>query len=177
MDRLLRGSEAFTAAAPMGRARCNFASCALRDGRVFVAGGFCSRGDLSSCEIFDPSTNRWTEVRAMPTARYGCVARSLIVDGKEFVVVFGGVGSSAVESFDVANGTWERMPQMPTARSYACIWAVSDSAVLIGGGFDESFTNLDSVDLFDLRARRWRNVPKLQLPRPLYGAGSAQVLM
>jgi hypothetical protein len=105
-------------------------------GRVFVAGD--EGGGHSSAEIFDPLRNEWTHVAPMPTHRWGCVARSLIVDGREFVVVFGCYQSSAVEAFDVAMGTWERLHDMPMERSYLCIWPMSENIALIGGGLDEN---------------------------------------
>jgi hypothetical protein len=179
VDRLLPGANDFVAAAPMGTARWRFASCTLKDGRVFVAGGADGVWrPLSSAEIYDPKSDKWTEVAPMPTRRYGCVAVSLTDErGREIVVVFGGWNSSAVEAFDVAAGTWEALPEMDTERSSPCAWRIGDSSVLIGGGWDDGRKVLNSVSLFDLSSRTWRPVPQLTLPRSIYEAGSVQALV
>jgi hypothetical protein len=162
----------------MGKGRSAFASCTLKDGLLFVAGGVGGGRLLSSAEIYDPKRDKWTEAAPMPTARKGCAAVSLADGrGREFVVVFGGSGSSAVEAFDVAAGTWEALLGMGTERYKPCVWRIGDSKALVGGGDDGDDDALNSVSLFDLSSRTWRPVPNLKLPRPLYDAGSAQALV
>ena len=90
--------------------------------------------------------------------------------------VFGGFRSSAVEAFDVAAGTWARLPKMDTERINPCAWRIGDSSVLVGGGLGRGGV-LDSVVLFDLSSRTWRPVPQLKLPHQVFGAGSAQALV
>ena len=53
----------WTAVAPMPLARAWGAALTLRDGRVLVLGGTTKAGPTASAELYDPTTNRWSEAQ------------------------------------------------------------------------------------------------------------------
>ena len=88
------------------------------DGKLYAAGGVNDTSTaVSSVECFDPSTEQWSGVAAMGTARVAhCVA---VVDDKLYVV--GGLDGtnttlSSVECFDPSTGQWSAVAPMSTAR-------------------------------------------------------------
>lgn len=85
-----------------------FASGVLRDGRVFVVGGEVSgsNSDISSGEIYDPSTNAWTKMtgaNAPPAFIQGDAAASVLADGR---VIFGAIQSNQTAIWDPMNSSW-----------------------------------------------------------------------
>lgn len=52
--------------ADMNVPRGDFAVGVVND-RIIVAGGRSRRGYLSSCEMYDPSTNTWTMIAKLPS--------------------------------------------------------------------------------------------------------------
>ena len=118
---------------PLGQPRDAHTATALPDGRVLVTGGFTAEGraPLSSAEVYDPQTRRWTSSGSLRTARGGHAA-GLLGDGR--VLVAGGwVGyhtfTESTEIFDPATGRFardracrrrssgSRRPRSPTAAS------------------------------------------------------------
>jgi Kelch motif len=57
-------TEAFSATGSMTTARAGAVAAPLPDGRVLIAGGFDSGNELSSAEVYDPSTGTFS-----PTGR------------------------------------------------------------------------------------------------------------
>ena len=88
VERLLPGPEQpFNQAADVHNGRFCHGMCALKDGRVFVCGGY---GAYCSAELYSPKKNLWTRLPDMPTGRSLPTTCSLFdKEGKEFVLVFG----------------------------------------------------------------------------------------
>ncbi|KAJ1420178.1 Mediator complex, subunit Med31 [Sesbania bispinosa] len=58
----------------MNVARYDFA-CAEVNGLVYAVGGYGANGDsLSSAEVYDPNTNKWTLIKSLRRPRWGCFA-------------------------------------------------------------------------------------------------------
>ena len=53
------------------------------DGRIYVAGGNDGSSFLSSCEVFDPMTNKWSFLAPMQRPRAGVGAD--VLDGMLYV--------------------------------------------------------------------------------------------
>src|SRR6266849_5026988 len=89
---------------PMNSARSGASSSLLEDGRVLVSGGTTSGGGITnSAEIYNATTNTWTDVTGgMIEARAGHTA-TVLSDGRVFIAGGSGSGgtiSSSVEIFD-----------------------------------------------------------------------------
>jgi N-acetylneuraminic acid mutarotase len=82
----------------MPLARAWGAALTLRDGRVLVLGGTTKAGDTASAELYDPTTNRWSEAQPMLHAHGAGLTATLLRDGR--VLVLGGGRTAGAELFD-----------------------------------------------------------------------------
>ena len=107
-DRMLATAELYnpatgiwTATGTMSGPRVESTFAVLRDGRVFVAGGFAVPGGpdppLATAEVFDPSAGSWTPAGNMAVGRFDLTATLLSDGGVLFAggLLENGVASSA----------------------------------------------------------------------------------
>jgi hypothetical protein len=117
----------------------------LPDGRVLLAGGQDSMGDLASVEAFDPATNV-AELRVpLASPRRAVTATALasghvVVTGGYAVTVHGNA-TSATDSllYDPASGSWRSAGALGHGRAYHTATRLADGRVLIAGGFDDVY--------------------------------------
>jgi len=90
------GSGTFSPTGPMHEGRQQQTATLLPDGRVLVAGGFWQDGqqghDLSSTELYDPSTGTFSKAGSMGTPRSGHWAM-LLADGRVLILGGGSIGN------------------------------------------------------------------------------------
>ncbi|MDQ6724803.1 MAG: hypothetical protein M3066_01295 [Actinomycetota bacterium] len=110
---------------------------AVSDGRsIFAVGGrFLASGALSAAfERYDPATDAWERLPAMPTARAGQGAT--LVGGR--VVVAGGEDPShvyaEVEAYDITRQAWSTLPPLPTPRHGLALERVGSQVLALVGG-------------------------------------------
>lgn len=122
----------------LGQARDAHTATPLPDGRVLVVGGFAGEGEapLSSAELFDPVTGRWSTTGELAQGRGGHAA-ALLGDGR--VLIAGGwVGPSTytdtTEVFDPATGRFEPGPRLPRPADGLAAGSLPDGCVLVVGG-------------------------------------------
>jgi N-acetylneuraminic acid mutarotase len=128
----------WTTVAPMPTARQYAASCTAAN-EVYVIGGTVSNVSgttiaLQTVEAYNPSSNTWTTMTPMPTARWGMscsVANGLIY-------VMGGWNDSVgfmntVEVYNPITNTWASEEPMLTARYQLTSSAVNGIIYAIGG--------------------------------------------
>ncbi|MGZ3421864.1 MAG: kelch repeat-containing protein [Polyangiales bacterium] len=139
----------------------------LADGRVLVVGGsdVSLASNLSSAEIYDPATKKWTAVAPMHAPRSaGEVV--LLPSGK--VLVAGGTANvgvnSSAEIYDPATNTWTKTPDMAIAHSY-CGSALlpSGKVLMIAGDFAGGVTS--TTEIYDPTANTWSLAGQLFAPR------------
>lgn len=127
---------AFTATASLSVARCKHTAGLLPDGRVLIAGGSDSRGwngNLSSTEIYDPNTGKFTAASPMNDSRFKLPDEAVqLASGK--LLIAG--GSKSVEVYDPASGKF----LMATGRMndpwhYVSETRLRDGSVLLAGGY------------------------------------------
>ncbi len=109
---------------------------AVLDGRLYVFGGSTAAfsGASGNAAVYDPGTNAWTSLPAMPVARGGATAQ---VDNGAIYVI-GGLGAdgaslATTSVFTPGPGTWTSGPTMATARDNPAS-AVLDGTVYVFGG-------------------------------------------
>ena len=105
------------------------------DGRIYAIGGFDSTSN-ATVEAYDTTTNVWTTVAPMPTARYG-LAAATGPDGRIYAI--GGVDGGSnilatVEAYDTTTNVWTAVAPMPTPRYHLAAATGPDGRIYAIGG-------------------------------------------
>lgn len=133
-------SRSWSVTGSMTNGRTYHTATRLPDGKVLVAGGQNSLGDLASAELYDPATGTWTPTGSLNTPRRFHTA-TLLPNGK--VLVAGGLqfGSgasynvhSSAELYDPATGMWTITGSLGTARGTHTATLLASGKVLVAGG-------------------------------------------
>jgi hypothetical protein len=161
----------FTPTGSMGTARGGHSATLLLNGKVLVAGGIVSLGDLpysqdasictgspdtlvtSTAELYDPATGAFTPTGGMTAIREEHTA-TLLADGK--VLILGGATASlgvlnTAEIYDPATDTFTVTANMGTSRTAHAATLLPDGTVLFSGG-NFSGGRLDTVCEYGLRS-------------------------
>ncbi|XP_031572890.1 kelch-like protein 2 [Actinia tenebrosa] len=151
---------------PMNQRR-SYLGVAELNGYVYAVGGYCgvsgeSDGFMASAECYVPSNDMWIPVTPLlqPRAHFGLVAEG----GSLYAL--GGYNSSwltSLERFDPREGQWYRFPSMKSPRSSAGACSINN-CLYIAGGFD-GVKNLNSVESFDIRAEKWKQMNPMRTVR------------
>jgi N-acetylneuraminic acid mutarotase len=147
-------TDTWTALAPMPTAREHLAA-ALVDTLIYVVGGRSNEGfgleNRRTLEAYDPSTDSWTTLASMPTARGGLTAAAaggrLYVFGGEAFGEFTGVFSET-EEYDPATGSWRSVAAMPLPRHGIGAAAYAGEIYIIGGGPVAGYGTTDVNSVF-----------------------------
>ncbi|AUX45251.1 uncharacterized protein SOCE26_067320 [Sorangium cellulosum] len=152
----------------------------LHDGRVLVAGGSHvgeSGGAtaLSSAEVFDPGTGRWTAVPSMRATRKDHTA-TLLHDGR--VLVIGGFNEDealrSAELFDPGTNDWTTTPPMTSPRQNHTATLLPSGDVLVVGGLQVPLGGAPDValnaEVFDPRSQAWTQTAPLNVARASHTA-------
>jgi hypothetical protein len=157
----------------MLEARRDHTATLLADGKVLLAGG---RGggagttpgaggtrNLSSAEIYDPTTGAWTAAASMGEWRTGHTA-TLLGDGT--VLVVGGF-SQVADIYDPTTDTWTTTGAMVERRDSHIASLLLDGRVLVAGG---GFPLLDSAEIYDPESRTWTATASMNEARSWFAA-------
>jgi N-acetylneuraminic acid mutarotase len=135
----------------------------LLDGRVLIAGGLL--GPTPSCEIYDPSTNRWINTGSLNLGRYSHQA-VLLSDGRVFIVggvLFGANPTGTAELYDPATGKATLTTNMLKARDAFAAALLPDGKVLVIGG--AGALDLADCEVFNPATETWSPTGSLLQPR------------
>lgn len=163
---------------PLAIGRSGHTATALPDGRVVVVGGTAHESKdgeerfvaLTSVEIFDPRTNRWSHGPSLNQARHWHTA-TLLADGR--LLVAGGMREqrqllSSVEAWSVGEQQWVELAEMPQPRARHQAALLPDGTVLVAGGrvAHNGATDPSASTLrFEPASSRWSALPELKDPR------------
>jgi Galactose oxidase, central domain len=179
----------WTLTAALAGARSGHTSTVLRDGRVFVAGGYypcCAGGawlepyPLSSTEIFDPLKETSTSVGSLASPRDAHTA-TLLPNGK--VLIAGGEDDSgqpmkASEFFDPATGTSSVSGNLNLPRKHAAAIPLPSGDVFVTGGGAIwgtpanllHYENISDAERYDTTSGKWLPAGQQLTPRMLHTA-------
>ncbi len=135
----VHGAELFVPTGSMETSRYDHTATLLPNGKLLVAGGYNFDTALTSAELYDPATGKFTATGGMITERSGHTA-TLLPNGK--LLMAGGVkygisgALSSAELYDPAKGTFTSTGSMGTARSHQTATLLPNGKVLITGGGD-----------------------------------------
>ncbi len=127
-------TSVWSPAGTMNTPRQGHGAVVLPDGKVLVTGGtnyFVSMAPFASCELFDPTTNTWTNTGSMNKAR-SFHSTVVLPDGR--VLVTGGDGYLTAELYDPATGTWSLTGSPAYGRRHGVSVLLKDGRVLVAGG-------------------------------------------
>jgi hypothetical protein len=126
----------FTETAILNTARCKHTAGLLPDGRVLIAGGSDERGwngNLSSAEIYDPKTGKFTAAAPLHDARFKLPDEAVLLESGKLLIAG---GSRELEIFDPANGQFViAAGKMNDARHFMTETKLKDGRVLLAGGY------------------------------------------
>jgi N-acetylneuraminic acid mutarotase len=109
--------------------------------------------------IFDPETETYAAMPALPSAQNGLAA--IAVNGTLYAIGGAnqfGLSVPHVRVYDPADRTWTDKRPMSVARSEAAVTRVGSDIYVIGG---ENNGALQTVEIYDTVANTWRNGPLL----------------
>ena len=170
-------TDTWTAQAPMPTPRRFLTAATDRGGRIYAIGGVGPQGDseayTATVEAYTPSTNTWTAVAPMPTARAGAAA-ARGHDGR--ISVIGGCcdpannhAFSTVEAYTPSTNTWSTVAPLPSPRVFLGAVAARNGRIYaIGGRLDDTGTTnccaVTNVEAYRPAANKWESVAPLPLP-------------
>ncbi len=138
-------------------ARAGHTATLLSDGRVLVAGGYTYNGKaLSSAEIYDPTSARWSTAASMHHARSRHAATRLD-DGR--VLVAGGYSNDevtrAAETYDPAADRWTIVSPMNQFRMGHTLSQLDTNSAIAVGGLAPSEGPLNSSETYRVDTDQW----------------------
>jgi N-acetylneuraminic acid mutarotase len=141
-------SGTWTATESMTEARTGHTATLLPDGKVLVAGGLGTGGNLASAELYDPSSGTWSATGGMIETRIGHTATLLL--GGIVLVAGGGASPSSAEVYDPSSESWTAAASMTEARYGHTATLLLDGTVLVAGGGGRA-----SAEVYDPSTGSW----------------------
>ena len=170
----------FTDAGTMNSKRAAHSATLLPNGRVLIAGGTYGKDDwetLSSAEIYDPATGRFTQTASLTTVRIGHEA-TLLADGR--VLITGGMTASretallaSAEIYDPSTGAFTGAGNMSEPRADHTATLLLDGKVLVAGGLglrNSSSGLTSSAELYDPATNSFSPVAGMNFHRHKHSA-------
>ena len=141
------------------------APCVMRRGSATTDGVFAYFMPFNSHSVYsyEWSTQKWDELPPCPYVNFSLV----IIDGALTTVWGEDEYVYTNKQFTLRQRKWvEELPPMKTARSMTAVVSTSDGKyVLVIGGYSGGGVLTTTVELFQVRSRRWSEVTAL--PQPL----------
>lgn len=121
----------WTELSPMRYARGGHALLAIA-GMLYAIGGNTASANVGPSELYDPQTNAWSDLPALPAPRNHV---SGFVFGANLCVAGGrSPATTRVDCFNFESSSWVRFPDLPRATSGAGATTLDNgSAVIVGG--------------------------------------------
>ena len=141
------------------------------DDLVYVVGAFTGDfpNELNVDQVYtwNPATNVWTAVGAVPVGRRRGSAGTVVYDGKIYLVGGNNQGHNGgarpwFDCYDPGTNTWTVLPDAPRARDHFLASVVGNRLVLAGGRTTElpnPFENtIPEVDVYDFTSGVWKTL-------------------
>ncbi|RMH34249.1 MAG: hypothetical protein D6690_10930 [Nitrospirae bacterium] len=163
-----------TTSLPEGR---HHAGMVAYEDRLYVVGGFTRSflsvwHPVSTVYRFDPSTEKWSELPPMPTARGALGVAAL--NGRLYAIggFDGETNPAVVEVLDLATQQWSTAAPLPTPRDHLAVVSVGSQIFAIGGRPELNYhRNMATVEMYDSVSDRWQSRASLPTARSGIAAG------
>ena len=149
---------------------------------LLAVGGWGGNASYSTAEFYNATTNSWTSVASMLTARHGLAAAPVTIGGVAGVLAVGGGDStttfSTAEFYNPVSNTWSTMAFMQTGRGYLAAAPVTIGGVvgvLAVGGTGSGVGLLSSAEFYDPISNSWAYVASM--PTARYQLAAAPVVI
>jgi hypothetical protein len=174
----------WTAGPNLSTYRAMHSAIVMSDGRVLLPGGLSWRTFLffrqpqisSTCDIYDPKSNRMSRAGSMRSIR-AMYAATLLPNGK--VLVAGGLAGvidqstagkpiSAAEIYDPTGNNWTATAAMTGSRAMPSALTLSDGRFAVLGGGSGSLwfpTATQTVETYDYKTGKWSAMPNMVATR------------
>jgi len=123
--------DSWTELAPMRVGRSSHSAILLADGNVLIIGGTNSGQKLTSCELYDVSSNTWTDVDSLNYASGWGGSAVLLNNGK--VLLVGGVGSGICQLYDPSTNEWSNTSGMTYQRPSPLVTKLINGDIFVAG--------------------------------------------
>lgn len=144
-------NNSWTPAGGMAKTRFGHTATRLGTGHVLIAGGQSSGVVTDSLEVFDPATEKFSELKtslSSPRIHHAAVG----LPDRRVLLIGGDDGRAVLSSIDIYNtntGAISRGPELSTARTSPAATSLLNGDVLIVGG-SNGRADLASAEVFDL---------------------------
>jgi N-acetylneuraminic acid mutarotase len=110
------------------------------NGKIYVTGGQTGNDDglttADTAYVYDPATDAWTQVAAMPRAVSHISSSTFVMGGR--IIVAGGetahnAATSTVFAYDPATDQWTSLTSLPAPRFSGVAAAIGDLIYFTGG--------------------------------------------
>ncbi len=182
-------TNSFTQVGDMARERKQHGSITLNNGKVLVVGGTSSNNypndvNLTSCELFDPNTNSFTNTGSLQNGRYLLMlgmmddGRVMVVGGGQDHPSSGDLALTSCEIYDPNTGLFTPGTSLNTARMRTKMVKLQDSRFVIAGGVRGSGgvgagSAYNTIEVYDPVTGQWTyNGSNLNTARMPFGGVS-----
>lgn len=165
----------------------NHPNAVVHAGKVYLLGGLTGASGWRASPnswVYDPATDTWGDLVAMPSAEARGSAASAVHNGTVYLA--GGIPSSGgrtmdlVTAYDIAGNKWVTLPEnvrkMPGARDHAAYATVGTKFYVLGGRADGVTAVKDTVFVLDMAdlSKGWRTA-EAKMPTARGGLVAAAV--
>jgi N-acetylneuraminic acid mutarotase len=147
----------WTPTGAMAKARAEFVTVLLSNGRVLVAGG-CTSYDVNGClavttaaELYNPTTKTWTSTGVLRAARMAMTA-TVLPNGKALIAGGQTAASDALgssELYNPATGSFTLTGRLITPRSGHSATLLKNGRVLMAGGENVNGVSIANAELYN----------------------------
>jgi len=155
-------SDRWSELASMHYARGGHALVAAQ-GRLYAIGGNSSRGNVGPIEAYDPTSNAWAVLPALPVARNH--VSGFAAGGAACVAGGRSPTTARVDCFDPASGAWSRLPDLPQPASGGGAVSFVSGDVVMAGGEDATETRIVDQLVFYSQGGAWTGGEAMMSPR------------
>ena len=146
--------------------------------RFAIGGSSDGTNPMNLVEVYDPSTDKWSDIAPMNSKRSGMAAAPL---GGKLYVAGGYDGSStargccqinSVEVYDPSTNKWSAVASMSNERRYALGAASLGGKLCVVGGSPDASNPLNSVEVYEPSTNKWSGVAPMSSKRRHLAAAS-----